>query len=136
VAAPGRAAGLAVFDAPQRVEDIPPVLLGSGVAPATTRSFGSAGATAGVGRTYVARTVSGLVCLAIVLPDQTSSMSCVAGDRFSAEGLRLRVTTSQRVPSAGSGGQPQVAFYEYYWSRAGTLSVESNVLHFPSAPHA
>jgi len=129
-ASPRPAPGLEIFDGSQEPEDVPHVLLGSGVAPASTRSFGNFGSTPEDALTYVARTVSGLVCLAVVLPDLTNSMTCVSEPRYSAKGLRLRLGTSQTVPNPAPEGAPQPVFYEYFWARDGSLAVTSNSRSF------
>jgi hypothetical protein len=125
-AAPSPSPGLAVLDSTQTPEDVPAVLLGSGIAPSTIRSFGNFGSTPRDALTYVARTVSGLVCLAVVLPDHTNSLTCVSESRFSAEGLRLRLSTAETVPSPDDQGVAEPVYYEYYWANDGSLSMSSN----------
>lgn len=129
-AAPRPAPGLEIFNGTQEPEDVPLVLLGSGVDPTSIRSFGNFGSTPEDALTYVARTVSGLVCLAVVLPDRTNSMTCVSEPRYSAEGLRLRLSTAETVPNPDSEGAPQPVFYEYFWARDGSLAMTSNSRSF------
>ncbi|MFM9918592.1 hypothetical protein [Lacisediminihabitans sp. H27-G8] len=125
-AAPSRSPGLEVLDSVQTPDDVPAVLLGSGIAPSTIRSFGNFGSTSQDALTYVARTVSGLVCLAVVLPDHTNSLTCVSESRFSAEGLRLRLSTAETVPAPDDEGVAEPVYYEYYWANDGSLSMSSN----------
>ncbi|QNE47275.1 hypothetical protein F1C58_10455 [Glaciihabitans sp. INWT7] len=125
-AVPGPAPGLAALDSVQTPDAVPPVLLGSGIAPSSIRSFGNFGSTSQDALTYIARSVSGLVCLAVVLPDHTNSLTCVSESRFSAEGLRLRLSTAETVPAPGDEGVAEPVYYEYYWAKDGSLSMSSN----------
>jgi hypothetical protein len=122
----GRAPGLYVFGGKQGPDDIPPVPLGFGVAAASTRSLGNFAPAPDNALTFAARTVGGLVCLAVVLADLTSSMTCVTQAQYSSEGIRLRLTTPQTLPSPDYGGPRQPVYFEYYWSRDGALRMTSN----------
>ena len=116
---------LAIFDVAQQPSDISPVDLGSDIVLSSERAlFPVAGINA---KPFAARTVTGRVCLSIVLADNSSSMACVANARYISDGIQLRLSSSLMVNFPQGTAGFQRVYYEFVWANDGSLSGSSNL---------
>ena len=124
------AATLALLESAQQPHDIPPFALGTDTIASSVHLIFD-GFAPGI-TVYGALGHRDSVCMVVIVAENESAQTCSPADRFIDDGLRLRVTTRERV--VNDSGYLVPSYVEFSWAGDGSVGATSNASPSPVSP--